>query len=68
MKEKLSTAEAARRLRRSPTLVRRLADRGVLDYERCALGRLIDADSVAALVRRWETDPPRRGRPRQAAA
>lgn len=62
--------EAATRLDRHPTQVRKLAASGDLVARRIGpAGRggrwLISAASVAALQARWAADPPRRGRPAQ---
>ncbi len=64
--------DAANRLDRHPTQVRKLAAAGGLVTRRIGpVGRggrwLVSAASVAALVARWADAPPRRGRPTQGA-
>jgi hypothetical protein len=60
--------DAANRLDRHPTQVRKLAAAGELEARRIGpAGRggrwLVSAASVEALRQRWAADPPRRGRP-----
>lgn len=64
----ITTTEAAAQLGRSMSMVNQLIKRGDLVGRRIGPDTrggqwLISAASVAALIERWATDPPRRGRP-----
>lgn len=50
----LTPAEAALRLARTPATIRYLMERGQLRYRRTPLGRLVDPESVDAMVRARE--------------
>lgn len=69
--EWLDLPEAAARLQRHPTLVRKLVADGTLIAQRLGpTGRggrwMVSAASVAALAAQWAAQPPRRGRPADA--
>jgi excisionase family DNA binding protein len=64
----ITTTEAAERLERSPRYVLQLINRGELEVRRIGPKTrggqwLVSVASIDALLERWETDPPRRGRP-----
>ena len=52
----ISPAEAARRLNRTPDRVRQMAREGKLVVKWTPLGRLVDAESVEAVLRSRVTD------------